>query len=94
MLTLALEESLQVASNPAFATPDEENIFGGHDDLICKLFCLVFVGCRETSVGVGEDKKLKGCRAAGGGIYNARDLGASQLRRRRRKQFRIIIDLV
>jgi hypothetical protein len=87
MLTLALEESLQVASNPAFATPDEENIFGGHGDLICKLFCLVFVGCKETSVGVGEDKS-KGCRAAGGGgIYNARDLGASQLRGRRRKQF-------
>jgi hypothetical protein len=64
MLTLALEESLQVASNPAFATPDKENIFGGHGDLICKLFCLVFVGCKETSVGVGEDKveRLQGGR--------------------------------
>jgi hypothetical protein len=29
-LTLALEESLQVASNPAFATPDQENILGSH----------------------------------------------------------------
>jgi hypothetical protein len=31
MLTLALQESLQVACNPAFATPDEKNVLGSHD---------------------------------------------------------------
>jgi hypothetical protein len=34
MLTLALQESLQVASNPSLTTPDKENGLGCHDDLI------------------------------------------------------------
>ena len=35
--TLALEESLQVASDPSFATPDQENGFGCHCECIVGL---------------------------------------------------------
>jgi hypothetical protein len=79
MLTLALKESLQVASNPAFATPDQENIFGGHDSLFCRVLGLVFVDCGQTSVGVGEDSRKVAGRCRRGGIYNARGLRASTI---------------
>jgi hypothetical protein len=63
--------------------------------LNCEVFGLVFVDCGETSVGVGEDRveRLQGVApGAKRGIYNAR--GASQLRMRKRTQFRILIHLV
>jgi hypothetical protein len=61
MLTLALEESLQVASNPAFATPDQENILGGHDSYFaeCLVWCLL-IAEKRVLVSVKIVERLQG----------------------------------
>ena len=51
MLTLALKESLQVACNPAFTTPDQENILRGHGVEFLVVLDLMFLLIAEkTSV--------------------------------------------
>ena len=67
MLTLALQESLQVASNPAFTTPNQENVLGSHNVMFLGivLFACLVAGKRVFGVGEDTDKMVQG--GAGGG---------------------------